>query len=160
LDRDRSGGQVIPDHEEGPTGHEELYVVINGHAFFKVGEEVIDGPTGTILLVRDPLMIRGATATNPGTTILTAGGAPGKAYTPHPWETNRDVLALFEVGDFGQARQYSPPHLRNTRSGRSCSTTSPAPRQSSATTTRRSATCQRRSAATLSSPNTRPLTPT
>jgi tetratricopeptide (TPR) repeat protein len=100
-----AGGQVIPDHEEGPTGHEELYVVIAGHASFKVGEEVIDGPSGTVLLVRDPLVMRGATSVTGATTILTAGGAPGKVYTPHPWETNRDVLALFESGDFGQAKE-------------------------------------------------------
>jgi tetratricopeptide (TPR) repeat protein len=100
-----AGGQLIAEHEEGPTGHEELYVVIAGHASFKVGDEVIDGPTGTVLLVRDPSAVRSATATSPGTTILTAGGAPGEAYTPHPWETNRDVLALFEAGELEQARE-------------------------------------------------------
>jgi tetratricopeptide (TPR) repeat protein len=97
--------QVIPEHEEGPTGHEEVYVVIAGHASFKVGAEMIDGPTGTVLLVRDPLMIRGAKSVVGATTILTAGGAPGKVYTPHPWETNRDVGALFEAGDFQQAKE-------------------------------------------------------
>ena len=97
--------QLIPEHEEGPTGHEELYVVIAGHAAFKAGSEEIDGPTGTVLLVRDPLLIRGAKSVTGGTTILTAGGAPGKVYTPHPWETNRDVSALFEAGELKQAKE-------------------------------------------------------
>ncbi|HVI22151.1 MAG TPA: tetratricopeptide repeat protein, partial [Myxococcales bacterium] len=38
-------------------------------------------------------------------TVLAVGGAPGRAFTPMPWETNQDVLTLFEEGRHEDARQ-------------------------------------------------------
>ena len=57
-----AGTAVIPDHDEEPTGHEELYLVIVGHAKFKVEGEEIDAPSETLVFVRDPSKKRGATA--------------------------------------------------------------------------------------------------
>jgi tetratricopeptide (TPR) repeat protein len=96
---------VIPDHDEKPTGHEELYVVTAGHATFKVGGEEIDAPSGTIVFVRDPATTRGAVSREPGTTILSVGGAPGEAYRPRAWEVNRDVFALFDAGKHEEAKR-------------------------------------------------------
>jgi tetratricopeptide (TPR) repeat protein len=96
---------LIPDHDEKPTGHEELYVVIAGHATFTVDGEEIDGSTGTIVFVPDPASTRAAVATQSGTTILSIGAQPGEAYRPRPWELNRDVFALFDRGEHAEARR-------------------------------------------------------
>ena len=92
-----------------PTGHEELYLVTAGHATFSVGGEEIDGPEGTIVLVRDAALSRGAVAREPGTTVLTVGAKPGEPYTPHP------------VGD--EPRRRRPARRRTTGGGegRCCS---------------------------------------
>ena len=99
-----AGDTVIPDHDEVPTGHEELYLVTAGHATFSVGGEEIDGPEGTIVLVRDAALSRGAVAREPGTSVLTVGAKPGEAYTPIPWETSRDVVALLDGGRPAEAK--------------------------------------------------------
>src|SRR5262249_24688239 len=49
-----AGGRVIPEHDEAPSGHEELYVVVSGRATFTVGGEEIDAPGGTLVFVPDP----------------------------------------------------------------------------------------------------------
>jgi len=100
------GAAVIPEHDEEPSGHEELYLVTSGHATFTVGEEELDGPSGTIVFVRDPAVKRGAVAREPGTTILTVGGKPGEAFRPRSWETNRDVLPLFDSGEYAEAKRF------------------------------------------------------
>ena len=99
-----AGDTVIPEHDEVPTGHEELYLVTAGHATFSVGSKEIDGPEGTIVLVRDAALSRGAVAREPATTVLTVGAKPGEAYTPIPWETSRDVVALLDGGRPAEAK--------------------------------------------------------
>jgi hypothetical protein len=99
-----AGDTVIPKHDEVPTGHEELYLVTAGRATFTVGGEEIDGPEGTIVLVRDASLSRGAVAGESGTTILTVGAKPGEAFTPIPWETSRDVVALLDGGRPAEAK--------------------------------------------------------
>ena len=96
---------VIPEHDEKPTGHEELYVVIAGRARFTVENEEIDAPNGTIVFVPDPAATRGAVATEAGTTVLSAGGKPGEAYRPRGWELNRDVFPLFDRGEHAEAKR-------------------------------------------------------
>ena len=96
---------VIPEHNEEPSGHEELYLVTSGHAVFTVGGESIDAPSGTIVFVRDPAAKRGAVARKPGTTILSVGAKPGEAYRPRAWETNRDVFALLDSGKNAEAKR-------------------------------------------------------
>jgi tetratricopeptide (TPR) repeat protein len=98
------GAEIIGAHEETSSGHEELYVVIEGHASFVVAGETIDAPAGTIVFVRDPAANRGATATAPGTTILTAGAKPGEAYQPLGWEENAGVIALFGQERYAEAK--------------------------------------------------------
>jgi tetratricopeptide (TPR) repeat protein len=99
------GAAVIPEHDEAPSGHEELYLVVTGHAKFTVDGEEVDAPTGTLVFVRDPAVKRGAVTTEPDTTVLTVGARPGHAYAPRAWETNVDVFPLFEAGKFEQAKR-------------------------------------------------------
>jgi hypothetical protein len=86
-----AGGQAVERHDEAPeegdaNGHEELYVVLRGHARFTVGEEEIDAPEGTLVFVADPALVREATASAPGTTVLSIGAAKGVAFAPSDWE--------------------------------------------------------------------------
>lgn len=95
-----AGGRLIPEHDEAPSGHEELYLVTAGRAVFTVAGEEIDAPAGTIVFVRDPSARRGAVAAESGTTVMAVGGRPGRAYRPRSWETNAEALPLWDAGDF------------------------------------------------------------
>jgi tetratricopeptide (TPR) repeat protein len=99
------GGAVIPEHDEEPSGHEELYLVIAGRAAFTVSGEEIDAPVGTVVFVRDPKLTRGAEAREPGTTVLAVGATPGEVYRPRAWETNADVVPLLNQGRNEEAKQ-------------------------------------------------------
>ena len=86
-----AGGQAIERHDEAPedgdtNGHEELYVVLRGHARFSVGDEEIDAPEGTLVFVADPALVREAIAKEAGTTVLVIGAARGVAFEPSDWE--------------------------------------------------------------------------
>lgn len=68
-----SGAVVIAAHDELGSGREALYVVLGGHAEFEVGGESVDAPSGTVVLVRDPVVRRAARALQPGTTVVAVG---------------------------------------------------------------------------------------
>ena len=80
------GEEVIKRHTEEEGGHEELYLVLSGHATFTVGGDDLDAPTGTFVFVREPTTERVAFATEPDTVVLSLGGWAGKAYEPSEWE--------------------------------------------------------------------------
>src|SRR5205814_8947924 len=100
-----AGAAVISEHDETPSGHEELYLVLEGHATFTVAGEEIDAPAGTLVFVRDPAAKRGAVAREAGTTVLTVGARPGAAYRPRARETNVDVFPMFDEGRFAEAKE-------------------------------------------------------
>lgn len=96
---------LIPEHDEVPSGHEELYLVIAGSATFTVAGDQFDASAGTIVFVRDPATMRGAVAREPGTTVLSVGGKPGEAYRPRAWEVNREVFPLLDRGENAEAKR-------------------------------------------------------
>jgi hypothetical protein len=101
-----AGGHVIEEHDElgaGAGRHEELYVVVAGHARFVVAGEELDAPAGTLVFVRDPEARRAATAVEPDTTVLVVGGTVGKAFQPSPWESWLEALPSYKAGDFDEA---------------------------------------------------------
>jgi tetratricopeptide (TPR) repeat protein len=102
--RPAADGSVIGEHDETHSGHEELYVVVDGHARFEVNGEQVDAPAGTFVFVRDPAAKRKATA-EPGTTVLAVGAAPGKAFTPESWELAAPGLRAYGKGDYERARE-------------------------------------------------------
>jgi quercetin dioxygenase-like cupin family protein len=95
--------RIIPEHDEVSSRHEELYVVIAGHARFTVDDEEIDGPEGTVLYVRDPEAKRAAYAREPNTTVLAVGAAPGRPYRPRSWELG--VGPLFDRGEHEELKR-------------------------------------------------------
>src|SRR3954464_1549750 len=65
-----AGDEVVEEHTEEQLGHEEIYVVISGHATFTVGGEEVDAPAGTLVYLDDVTQKRHAIATEAGTTVL------------------------------------------------------------------------------------------
>jgi len=100
-------GEVITPHDERSTGHEELYFVFRGHATFTIGDDEIDAPAGTIVLVKDPALRRGARPLDDETIVFTAGGKPGEAFTVSPWEHNMEwsteAFPLYNDGRYEEA---------------------------------------------------------
>jgi quercetin dioxygenase-like cupin family protein len=87
LWRHEDGGDVIPEHDESDSGHEELYVVLDGHATFTLDGEEVDAPKGTLLYIRDPAVTRKGVAKDPATSVLTIGGWSDKPFEVSEWET-------------------------------------------------------------------------
>jgi len=89
--RARQAGDVLTyDHTEvddAGTRHEELFLIVSGHATFRVAGEEIDAPAGTFLHVPDPATVRGVVAREAGTTMFVVGAEPGAVFTPSEWDT-------------------------------------------------------------------------
>jgi tetratricopeptide (TPR) repeat protein len=100
-----AGSRLISEHDEIPSGHEELYLITAGRATFMVDGDEIDAGPGTVVFVADPAVKRSAIAQDAGTTVFAVGGKPGEAYKPRAWETNALVLPLFERGELAEAKQ-------------------------------------------------------
>lgn len=98
-----TGDDVINEHAEAASGHEELYIVLAGRAKFTVDGEERDAPIGTVVLVPSGTTRR-ADALEDGTTIVVVGGRPGAAYRPRSFETNLIVFPLFGEGKIEEAR--------------------------------------------------------
>ncbi len=98
--------RVVGEHDElGPASdrHEELYLVVAGHADFTVDEEEIDAPAGTAVFVQ-PELKRSALAKEDGTTVLSIGGRAGKAYRLAPGPAMREFFQLHKAKDYEGAR--------------------------------------------------------
>jgi tetratricopeptide (TPR) repeat protein len=100
-----AGDRLINEHdEEGPTGHEELYVVLNGHARFEIDGETVDAPAGSFVFAK-PNAKRTAFAEAAGTTLLAMGATPGVAYEAQGWEIWAPLNALYQAGEYAEAAE-------------------------------------------------------
>jgi tetratricopeptide (TPR) repeat protein len=108
------GAELISEHDEVPTGHEELYLVLNGHATFTVDGESVDAPAGTLVFAHDPVVKRGAVAASDGTTILSIGAKPGEAFRVRPWEVSSDVFPLLDRGEYAEGKRLLEDALRES----------------------------------------------
>ena len=101
--------QIIGEHDEADgEGHEELYIVLSGHAAFMLDGETVDAPQGTLVHVPDPSVKRGATGML-GTTILVVGAKPGEVFTPSPWERSAEALRYWPTEDWTRPSRSSRP---------------------------------------------------
>ena len=100
---ERAGGEVVEEHTEEQLGHEEVYVVIRGHATFHLDGNDVDAPAGTLVVIREPSVKRGATAVDPKTLVLAVGGKPGEAFTPSAWESYFSAAPMAKEGRFDEA---------------------------------------------------------
>jgi quercetin dioxygenase-like cupin family protein len=110
-----AGEEVIEHHDETGSGsgrHEELYVVVTGHAEFELDGEAIDAPAGTLVFAR-PEQKRGAVARADDTTVLVIGGKPGAAGPPSPFEYWYFATPAYEAGDFARAYEIAAGALEH-----------------------------------------------
>jgi AraC-like ligand binding domain len=102
-----AGQEVVETHDElsgsGPGGHEEVYIVVAGHARFTVDGETVDAPAGTLVFLPEPDARRGAVAIEDGTTVLAVGAQPGKPYEVSAWEHNFAAQEPAGRGDWAAA---------------------------------------------------------
>lgn len=104
----RAGDRVINEHSElDPDADEELYVVLSGRARFEVGEDSRDVAAGSFVYVR-PGVRRTAVAEEDGTSVLSVGGTPGRAYEPKPWSVWRPLEPLYEAGRYDELADRGP----------------------------------------------------
>jgi tetratricopeptide (TPR) repeat protein len=93
-----AGQDVVEEHTEQTLGHEELYVVVAGHASFTLDGEQLDAPSGTLVFLADSSVRRAAKAIEPGTTVLAIGGKPG-LHEQSTWEWFFAAYAYADEGD-------------------------------------------------------------
>jgi tetratricopeptide (TPR) repeat protein len=108
-----AGDEVIESHDEQGAGsgkHEELYVVMTGHAEFELDGETVDAPAGTLVFAR-PEQHRGAKALANDTTILVIGGKPGAAGPPSPFEYWYLAEAAYRGKDYERAYEIAAEGL-------------------------------------------------
>jgi tetratricopeptide (TPR) repeat protein len=101
-----AGELVVEEHDETGAGaghHEELYVVVTGHATFTVDGEEIDAPVGTCVFLDDPKERRAARAVEDGTTVLAIGGERGAAFKVSPWEFAFAGVPAYEAKRYDEA---------------------------------------------------------
>ena len=101
-----AGELLIEAHDETGSGagaHEELYVVVTGHARFTVAGEEIDAPAGTLVFVPELGDRREATAVEDGTTVFVIGGPPANAFPVSPWEYYFATAPAREREDWDEA---------------------------------------------------------
>ena len=84
----------------GADGHEELFVVLAGHATFTVDGHEIDAPQGTSVFVREVDAKRAAVAKDDGTTLVVVGNRRGEAWRPTPGEAMQEFFPLYEARDY------------------------------------------------------------
>lgn len=88
LARASEAGDVLThDHDEVKANHEELFLIVSGHATYRVGGVEVDAPAGTFLHVPDPTVVRGVVAREAGTVMLVVGAESGCAFVPSEWDT-------------------------------------------------------------------------
>ena len=102
---EKAGDEVVEHHDETKLGHQEIYIVVSGHATFHVNDEEIDAPAGTCVFLDDPSERRGAVAVEPGTIVVAVGGKPGEAYRVSPWEFSFRSFVAHRAGRTDAARE-------------------------------------------------------
>jgi quercetin dioxygenase-like cupin family protein len=80
-----AGDDVIEEHTEDGSDHEEMYVVLSGRARFELDGERLDATPGTLVFLPDPSTRRYAVAEEDGTTVLALGGRPDHEVSAWEW---------------------------------------------------------------------------
>jgi hypothetical protein len=73
----RGGETLVAEHDERASGQQELYLVLEGTATFRLGEDHVHAVRGTAIAITDPTVRRSAVAVAPGTALLVIGASDG-----------------------------------------------------------------------------------
>jgi mannose-6-phosphate isomerase-like protein (cupin superfamily) len=71
-----AGDNLLEEHDETHSGHEELYYVTTGRARFTLDGEGQEVDSGSVVAVPDPAVRRVAVAVEAGTTVVAIGAPP------------------------------------------------------------------------------------
>ena len=96
-------GPIVEEHTESRLGHEEIYLVLRGHARFTIDGSDHELAAGQLVFVRDPALKRGAVALDDDTVVLALGGKPGEAHTVSAWEAMFAAVPAARDGRFDEA---------------------------------------------------------
>ena len=110
-----AGEHLIEEHDETGAGagrHEELYIVLTGHARFTVDREAIDAPAGTLVFVPETSSRRAAVATADGTNAVVIGGDSGSV-KPSAWEHYFAAQPAVDAGDPQRAYETAAAGLQD-----------------------------------------------
>ena len=103
---DAAGDELIESHDETSPARAATRSStwsLAGRATFTVGDEEIDAPAGTLVLVEVGTR-RSAVAAEPGTTVLVIGGEPGAALTRgSACEHYYAAQPAYDAGDYDRA---------------------------------------------------------
>ena len=104
LDAELSWTIIHPHTETSSSagGHEELFLVLRGHATFTVDGSTIDAPEGTVVFV-EPRRMRSVVAVADDTAVLAIGGSPGAALPVSAWEHWYAASPAHDAGDYAEA---------------------------------------------------------
>jgi len=94
----QAGDELLSEHDQVLTGHEELWIVVQGAARCMLNNQTLTAPAGTLIHISDPGVRRAAVASEPETIILTVEGAPGASYQPPAWEHLPELAQLRRQG--------------------------------------------------------------
>jgi tetratricopeptide (TPR) repeat protein len=95
-----AGDRVVNEQDQDdPTADQELYLVLRGHAVFKLDGRQVDAPAGTLVFVT-PGTNRVAVATEDDTTVIVVEGSPGKGYEARGWELWAPLAPLYQAGKY------------------------------------------------------------
>jgi mannose-6-phosphate isomerase-like protein (cupin superfamily) len=73
----RADQTLVEEHDEGMSGQQELYLILEGEAAFQLDGEQAHFERGTALAVTDPSVRRSARAVTLGTVLLVVGASSG-----------------------------------------------------------------------------------
>jgi hypothetical protein len=71
----RADQTLVEEHDEGTSGQQELYLVLEGEAVFNLDDKQAHLDRGTVLALTDPAVRRSARAVTSGTALLIVGAS-------------------------------------------------------------------------------------
>jgi tetratricopeptide (TPR) repeat protein len=97
-----AGDRILNEHDESDSdSHEELYLVLQGHAVFELDGDRVDAPARTLVFAGADVK-RTAFAEEAGTTIIAVGGTVGKPYEVRGWELWAPLAPLYGAGEYAE----------------------------------------------------------
>ncbi len=96
-----AGDRLINEHDEAEDGHEELYLVTQGHAVFELDGDRVEAPAGTFVAA-PPKVKRTAVAEEAGTTVVVVGAARDKPYEASGWEIWAPLYGRYQEGEYAE----------------------------------------------------------
>ena len=79
------GNVLIPEHEHGETGEQELYFIHRGEALATLGGDEVRVPAGSAVMVEGGTHRKFEALASP-TTLIVVGAVPARAYEVGEWE--------------------------------------------------------------------------